>query len=40
MDITAQLAQQLFVSSIHYQSLSFDGNYNNDDESSFDEVIG
>lgn len=37
MDITAQLAQQLFVSSIHYP---FDGNYNNDDESSFDEVIG
>ena len=40
MDITVQLAQQLFVSSIHYQSLSFDGNYNKDDESSFDEVIG
>lgn len=40
MDVTVQLAQQLFVSSIHYQSLSWDGNYNIEDASSFDDIVG
>lgn len=40
MDITVQLAQQLFVSSVHYQSLSWEGNYNTEDASSFDEIVG